>query len=169
MKVLIRQAGIISMTFTVLTVPLLIGCDLTEEEDLGGLSGSWQATDLSVDGTSVMPRLNAEYDRLVLTLRRGAEGEELFSFVGSREDTGSDLTAEGTFDKDGSELTLFPADTLSIGSIELDYTIVDSAGSTLQLHAEEGESERSFLQLIRLPIQGAVDQVTIRLSKNQDR
>jgi hypothetical protein len=151
---------------------LLPGCDLAEEESLGRLPGSWQVTRLSVDGTSVTGQLNVQYDRLVLTLRRDAGGRDFFSLVGRREGD-SIRTVQGTFDKDGRELTLRP-NSLA-GFIEVDYTISDStgpdstgSGSTapvLELHAEEGRSEDALLDLIQFPIQGTVDQVRLRLSK----
>jgi len=146
---------------------LLPGCDLAEEESLGRLPGSWQITRLSVDGTSVTGQLNVQYDRLVLTLRRDADGQDFFSLVGRREGD-SIRTVQGTFDKDGRELTLRP-NSLA-GFIEVDYTISDSTGSgstapVLELRAEEGRSEDALLDLIQFPIQGAVDQVRIRLSR----
>jgi hypothetical protein len=151
---------------------LVPGCDLAEEKSLGRLPGSWQVTRLSVDGTSVTGQLNVQYDRLVLTLRRDADGRDFFSPVGRREGD-SVRTVQGTFDKDGRELTLRP--NCLVGSIEVDYTISDStgpdstgSGSTapvLELRAEEGRSEDALLDLIQFPIQGAVDQVRIRLSR----
>ena len=151
---------------------LLPGCDLAEEESLGRLPGSWQVTRLSVDGTSVTGQLSVQYDRLVLTLRRDADGRDFFSLVGRREGD-SIRTVQGTFDKDGRELTLRP-NSLA-GFIEVDYTISDStgpdstgSGSTapaLELRAEEGRSEDALLDLIQFPIQGTVDQVRIRLSR----
>lgn len=147
---------------------LLPGCDLAEEESLGRLPGSWQVTRLSVDGTLVTGQLNVQYDRLVLTLRRDADGQDFFSLVGRREGENRILTVQGTFDRDGRELTLKPNGLA--GFIEVDYTISDStdSGSTapvLELRAEEGRSEDALLDLIQFPIQGAVDHVRIRLSK----
>lgn len=113
---------------------LLPGCDLAEEEEgLGRLAGSWQVTGLSVDGTSVTAQLDAQYDRLVLTLRRGADGRDFFSLTGRREGEGGVRTVQGTFDKDGGELTLRPRQrsgtpghgTLS-SPIEVDYAISNS-------------------------------------------
>lgn len=163
-------------------VLLLPGCDLAEEEDLGRLAGSWQVTGLSVDGTSVTAQLDAQYDRLVLTLRRGADGRDFFSLTGRREGEGGVRTVQGTFDKDGSELTLRPRQgsgtsghgTLP-GPIEFDYAVSSSeeppssggqsSALFLELRAEEGRSEDALLDLIRLPIQGAVDRARVHLSK----
>jgi hypothetical protein len=152
---------------------LLPGCDLAEEESLGRLPGSWQVTRLSVDGTPVTGQLNVQYDRLVLTLRRDAGGRDFFSLVGRRQGENRILTVQGTFDKDGRELTLKPNSL--VGFIEVDYTISDStspdstgSNSTapvLELHAEEGRSEDALLDLIQFPIQGTVDQVRLHLSK----
>jgi len=164
---------------------MLAGCDLADEDDLGELPGSWRATDLSVDGISVKEQLDTQYDRLVLTLRRGAEGGEFFTFIGREQETDDDLRrgaeggefftfigreqetdddliVQGTFDVDGDELTLFP-DTTS--PIEFDYAISDTADATLRLRAEEGASEDLILDLLRLPIRGAVDRVDLYLSK----
>jgi len=141
---------------------MLAGCDLADEDDLGELPGSWRATDLSVDGISVKEQLDTQYDRLVLTLRRGAEGGEFFTFIGREQETDDDLIVQGTFDVDGDELTLFP-DTTS--PIEFDYAISDTADAILRLRAEEGASEDLILDLLRLPIRGAVDQVDLYLSK----
>lgn len=156
---------------------LLPGCDLAEEESLGRLPGSWQVTRLSVDGTPVTGQLSVQYDRLVLTLRRDAGGRDFFSLVGRREGD-SIRTVQGTFDKDGRELTLRPNGLA--GFIEVDYTVSDytisdstgpnstGSGSTapvLELRAEEGRSEDALLDLIQFPIQGTVDQVRIRLSR----
>jgi hypothetical protein len=164
---------------------LLSGCDLTEEENLGRLPGSWQVRGLSVDGTSVSAQLDARYDRLVLTLRRGAGGRDVFSLTGRRAGEDSVLAVQGTFDKDGSELTLTPRQ--ASGRIKVDYTISSVEGTSgsegtfgsgkpsssedsppmllLELQAEEGRSEDALLGLIRLPIQGTVDQVRVHLSK----
>jgi len=164
--------GLLVGTMLVGSALLLPGCDLAEEESLGQLPGSWQVTRLSVDGTPVTAQLNVQYDRLVLTLRRDAGGRDFFSLVGRREGD-SIRTVQGTFDKDGRELTLRPNGL--VGLIVVDYTISDSTGPdstssdstapVLELHAEEGRSEDALLDLIQFPIQGTVDQVRIRLSK----
>lgn len=143
---------------------LLFGCDLAGEEDLGRLPGSWQVTDLSVDETSVTAQLDARYDRMVLTLRRGAEGEEFFSLAGHRQGEGGVRTVQGTFDKDDGELTLTTNDVSPTASIEVNYTISETTAPVLELRADEEEGD-ALLNLIQFSIQGAVDQVHIRLSK----
>lgn len=151
---------------TVLTVGLVLGvagCDLAEEdEDLSPFLGSWVTQDLSVDGISVKAQLDAQYDRLVLTLREGARGGEFFSIVGREEGAKEDLFVQGTFDVDANELRLFP-DTGP--QVEFDAGIPDSSGARLRLSAEEGASEDRFLDLIQLPVQGAVDRLEISLAK----
>lgn len=158
---LLRRPGALAVMVTGL-IYVAAGCDLTDEEqDLGPLLGSWEAQDLTVDGVSVKAQLDAQYDRLVLTLREGAEGEEFFTIVGREEGTTEDLFVQGTFEVDANELTLFPDRT---SPIEFDTALPDSSGSRLTLSAEEGASEDLFLELIQLPIQGAVDRLEIRLS-----
>jgi len=153
---------------TVLTMGLVLGgagCDLAEEdEDLGPFLGSWVTQDLSVDGISVEAQLDARYDRLVLTLREGARGGEFFSIVGREEGATEDLFVQGTFNVDANELRLSPDTGLQV---EFVAEIPDSSGARLRLTAEEGASEDRFLELIQLPIQGAVDRLEISLAKGK--
>lgn len=155
--------------FPVLGLCLLIllgvvsGCDLAgEDADLRPLLGSWRTTDLSVDGISVKAQLDAQYDRLVLTLREGSEGGEYFTIIGREDGNREDLFVQGTFDADADELDLFPE---SSPQIEFDYAVSDSSDPQLQLSAEEGASEDLFIELLQLPIQGGVDRLELRLSK----
>lgn len=158
----LRRQGIVLLIGLVCT---LAGCDLAmEEKEFRPLLGSWRTTDLSVDGISVKAQLNAQYTRLVFTLRQGANGGEYFTIIGRDEGAKEDLFVQGTFDVNGDELDLFPDHG---PQVEFDYAIPDSAGSRLQLTAEEGASEDLFLQLIQVPIQGAVDQLEIKLSKGR--
>lgn len=161
---LFRRPGVLA----VLAIGLICvvgGCDLTGEEgDLSLLLGSWVAQDLAVDGISVKAQLDAQYDRLVLTLREGANGGEFFTIIGREEGTKEDLFVRGTFDLDGKELTLFPE---KGPQIEFDRAVTDSSGTRLTLSTEEGASEDLFLELIQLPIQGAVDRLELRLSKGR--
>lgn len=142
----------------------VLGCDLTEGGEDPRLLGSWVAQDLFVDGVSVKAQLNAQYDVLVLTLREGANGGEFFSIVGRRDGTPQDLFVQGSFDVDGDELTLFPDHG---APIEFTSSFPDSSASRLYLAAEEGSSEDNFLDLIRFPIQGAVDRLEMVLSKEE--
>lgn len=146
---------------------VLAGCDLAgeEEEDLGPLLGSWRITGLSVDGTSVKAHLKAQYDQLVLTLRKGAANGEFFTIIGSDDGSRGDLVVQGTFEVDGDELDLYSDDG---PQVEFDYAVSDSLDPRLQLSAEEGASEDLFLELIQLPIQGDVDRLELRLSKGKD-
>jgi hypothetical protein len=157
-----------SAVLTVLAVGLIFvaaGCDLTdEEEDIGLFLGSWVAQNLTVDGISVKAQLDAQYDRLVLTLREGANGGEFFTIIGREEGATENLFVQGTFDRDGKELTLFPNEA---PQIEFDRAVTDSTGTRLTLSTEEGASEDLFLELIQLPIQGAVDRLELRLSKGR--
>ena len=140
------------------------GCDLTEEEeDFGPLLGSWQITGLSVNGLSVKAQLDAQYDQLVLTLRKGAESGEFFTIIGSDEGSRKDLVVQGTFEVDGNELDLYPDPG---PQVEFNYAVSDSVDPRLQLSAEEGASEDLFLELIQLPIQGDTDRLELRLSKS---
>jgi len=100
----------------------------------------------------------------VLTLREGADGGEFFTIIGREEGATEDLFVRGTFDLDGKELTLFPGEG---PQIEFDRAVTDSSGTHLTLSTEEGASEDLFLELIKLPIQGAVDRLELRLSKGQ--
>lgn len=153
------------------TALLLPGCDLAWEESLGKLSGSWQVTGLPIDETSVTAQLNAQYDRLVLTLHRGADGGEFFSLVGRWEGESVVLTVQGTFDRDGSgesgsgEITLTPNSGSSAGPIEADYVISSPSVPMLELCARAGRSEEALLNLIQFPAQGAIDETCIRFSK----
>jgi hypothetical protein len=153
---------------TVLALWLILaaaGCDLTdEEENIDLFLGSWVTQDLTVDGISVKAQLDAQYDRLVLTLREGADGGEFFTIIGREEGATEDLFVRGTFDLDGKELTLFPGEG---PQIEFDRAVTDPSGTHLTLSTEEGASEDLFLELIKLPIQGAVDRLELRLSKGQ--
>ena len=143
----------------------LAGCDLTDvEEDVEPLLGSWRVINLSVDDISVKEQLDTQYDRLVLTLRQGARGGEFFTLLGRTDGTQEDLFRQGRFDVDNDELDLYPDNG---PQVEFDYAIPDSLGSRLQLTAEEGASEDQFLQLIEVPIQGAVDRVDVSLSRRQ--
>ena len=140
------------------------GCDLTEEEeDFGPLLGSWQITGLSVNGLSVKAQLDAQYDQLVLTLRKGAESGEFFTIIGSDEGSRKDLVVQGTFEVDGNELDLYPDPG---PQVEFNYAVSDSVDPRLRLSAEEGASEDLFLELIQLPIQGDTDRLELRLSKS---
>jgi len=142
---------------------LASGCDLAgEDADLRPLLGSWRTTDLSVDGISVKAQLDAQYDRLVLTLREGSEGGEYFTIIGREDGNQEDLFVQGTFDSDADELDLFPENS---PQIEFDYAVSDSSDPHLQLSAEEGASEDLFIELLQLPIQGGVDRLELRLSK----
>lgn len=142
---------------------LASGCDLAgEDADLQPLLGSWRTTDLSVDGISVKAQLDAQYDRLVLTLREGTEGGEYFTIIGREDGAQEDLFVQGTFDADPGELNLFPDNG---PQIEFDYAVSDSSDARLLLGAEEGASEDLFIELLRLPIQGAVDRLELRLAK----
>lgn len=147
------------------TLYVAAGCDLTDgQEDLSLLLGSWEVQDLTVDGISVKAQLDAQYDQLVLTLRKGAEEREFFTITGRKEEATESLFVQGTFEVDDNELTLFPDQT---SPIEFDGVTPDSSGSRLTLSTEEGASEDLFLELIQLPIQGAVDRLEIRLSKGR--
>lgn len=140
------------------------GCDLTEEEeDFGPLLGSWRLTGLSVDGTSLKAQLEAQYDQLVLTLRKGAASREFFTIIGSDDGRPKDLVVQGTFQVNGDELDLYPDHG---PQVEFDYAVTDSLNSRLQLSAEEGASEDLFLELIHFLIQGDVDRLELRLSKD---
>lgn len=159
----LRRAGI----FTILIVVLmftLVGCDLVDEDEtVEPLLGSWVTQDLSLDGISVKAQLDAEYERLVLTLRKGADAGEFFTIIGRRGGAREDLVVQGTFDADDTELTIRPD---SGPTVQFDHVVSDSLNPHLQLTAEEGRSEDLFLDLIRLPIQGGVDRLEIQLSKD---
>ena len=71
---------------------------------------------------------------------------------------------QGTFDKDDGELTLTTNDVSPTASIEVNYTISETTAPVLELRADEEERD-ALLNLIQFSIQGAVDQVHIRLSK----
>lgn len=147
------------------TLYVAAGCDLTDDqEDLSLLLGSWEVQDLTVDGISVKAQLDAQYDQLVLTLRKGAEEREFFTITGRKKEATESLFVQGTFEVDDNELTLFPD---QASPIEFDSVTPDSSGSRLTLSTEEGASEDLFLELIQLPIQGAVDRLEIRLSKGR--
>jgi len=145
---------------------VLGGCNLsTSEEDLNLLLGSWRVEDVSVDGISVKARLDAQYAPLVLTLRESGGDREFFTLVGQGENAERDLFVQGTFrvESEQDELLLSPN---SGPFVELNYIAPDAEGSRLRLSADEGESEDRFLTLIGLPVQGEVDRLEIRLSKD---
>lgn len=158
-----RRASI----FTILIVALMLtlfGCDLVDEnKTVEPLLGSWVTQDLSLDGISVKAQLDTEYERLVLTLREGADNGEYFTIIGRKGGAREDLVVQGTFDADETELTLRPD---SEPTVQFDYVVSDSLNPHLQLTAEEGRSEDLFLDLIQLPIRGGVDRLEIQLSKN---
>lgn len=155
--------------FALVLVSLLFvlgGCDLSSsEEDLDLLLGSWRVEDLSVDGISVKARLDARYAPLVLTFRESGGDREFFTLVGQGDNAEQDLFVQGTFrvESENDELLLSPDSGLLV---ELNYTAPGAEGSRLRLSADEGESEERFLTLIGLPVQGEVDRLEIRLSKD---
>ncbi len=154
----LRIARWLPVAAAVLALPVLTaGCDLLDDEDrdedLDLLLGSWRVQDLVVDNVSIKTQLNAQYDRLVLTLREDGSGNEFFTVIGQAEGTEQDLFVQGTFflDSDDDQITLFPD---SGPSIELFYTVSEAAG--LRMRANDGDEE-DFLQLLRIPVQGDVD------------
>ena len=166
MMIQLRRVSIRLVLLTTL-MSALVGCDLVDDdEDFSPLLGSWVTQDLSLDGTSVKAQLDAEYERLVLTLREGADNGEFFTIIGREEGAQEDLVVQGTFDADDTELTLFPDNG---PTVEFDYVVSDSLNPSLQLTAEEGRSEDLFLELIRLSIRGDVDRLDVQLSKDGRR
>jgi hypothetical protein len=160
------QTGLATGVLVLLgTALLLSGCDLSEDEDLSPLLGSWTIQEVEVDGVDRTPNLDAKFVQLVLSFRESGEGTEFFNVVGERENEGAPLDVRGQFDLDNDdrEVTFFPDDGTSItGSITLDFA--RPGPNRLQLSAEEDGDEDRFLALLELDVQGEVDRLVVRLA-----
>ena len=91
------QTGLATGVLVLLgTALLLSGCDLSEDEDLSPLLGSWTIQEVEVDGVDRTPNLDAKFVQLVLSFRESGEGTEFFNVVGERENEGAPPRCPGT-------------------------------------------------------------------------
>lgn len=133
---------------------VLAGCDSNDDEDDSDFAvfaaGSWEVTELRIEGTDLTSQLDARYEsNIVFSFTENDNTNERGFSIFGRVDGEANLDAGGEVDIDGDDDVLFFQPVTGARAFELEYEI--DSNSRIFLVADDRSNDGSIMRDLLLP------------------